>query len=292
MLIDLSEIAIYLDPAVINRQIGHSEQSYFQIYCVAQGTLHLKTEQYTLDIKNNYLLKLYRTDEPILVYGSGNCVVGYDSHEDFIDYLHQRLNSLNEVNDRIYLKDSYTSTHCRRVRNLVFRISLILNLHPTEIYNLRLAALYHDLGKIDVPVEILLKKGKLSSDEFSEIQKHPVKGAELMRHCNISNSEYISRIILQHHEKLDGSGYPNNLKGDEILKEARILAVADAFDALITERPYKKSLSHEEAISILRSEQRQLDQQVVSILETLSKEDSVFNRDDSYSQVPEVFLQY
>jgi putative two-component system response regulator len=115
-----------------------------------------------------------------------------------------------------------------------------------------LGGFLHDLGKIAVPDRILLKNGALDAEERALIQTHPVVGADLVREMRTLDG--VRPIIRHHHERVDGSGYPDGLRGEEIPLGARIMAVVDVYDALRTERPYKPALSHQEAVAILQRE--------------------------------------
>jgi putative nucleotidyltransferase with HDIG domain len=127
----------------------------------------------------------------------------------------------------------------------------LLGYESDRLLFLEFGALLHDIGKIGVPGKVLNKPGKLDIDEFDMIKQHPVIGAGI-----VSSVEFyrpVVPIIRQHHEALDGSGYPDSITGLEICEEARLLAVADVYDALITDRPYRKGMSHEKASEILIS---------------------------------------
>ena len=115
---------------------------------------------------------------------------------------------------------------------------------------LKLAAVLHDIGKIGIKDSVLLKEEKLSAEEFAEMQKHPLLGAEILAH--IEQMKNVSRIMRAHHEKWDGSGYPEGLKGDAIPVHARIISVADAFDAMTTDRPYRDAADLETAAEEIR----------------------------------------
>ncbi len=148
-------------------------------------------------------------------------------------------------------RDPYTGGHTRRVLEYSRKIGLILGLERGEIEKLELSAILHDIGKIGIPDHILRKDGPLNDDERKTIEKHPLIGAEIVG--DIPGIERIVEGIKYHHERCDGTGYPEGLKCREIPIFARIIAVADVYDALTTERPYRKALSRNEALEYLVS---------------------------------------
>lgn len=137
----------------------------------------------------------------------------------------------------IQMKDPYTDGHQRRVADLACAIAAKMGLSDDRIRGLRLAALVHDIGKITVPAGILNKPGRLTEAEFSLIKGHPRTGYDILK--KIDFNWPVADIVLQHHERLDGSGYPQGLRGSEILLEARILGVADVVEAMASHRPYR-----------------------------------------------------
>lgn len=146
----------------------------------------------------------------------------------------------------INAKDRYTYGHSEKVMEYSEMIALRLGIKGRELSDLKLAAFLHDIGKIDIPPEILNKKGSLSLDEWDMIKEHPAVGAKLLKECKSLNR--ISKITLYHHEYYNGMGYPKGLVGTNIPLGSRIIAVADSFDAMTTERCYKKGISNEEAL--------------------------------------------
>lgn len=151
----------------------------------------------------------------------------------------------------IELKDPYTRGHCDRVADYALVIGDALNLPQDIKTQIKYGSWLHDCGKIGIPENVLNKPGSLDPQEMEIIQKHPVLGAEVARLSN--RSEIIVNIILHHHEKYDGTGYPERRKGESIPMEARIVSIADIFDALISNRPYRKAYKLYEALEILRS---------------------------------------
>jgi putative two-component system response regulator len=149
-------------------------------------------------------------------------------------------------------KDPYTHGHCERLSECSTRLGAHLGLAEDEITALRRAGVVHDIGKVAVPDAILLKPGKLTEDEWKLMREHPVVGERI---CEpLKSFRLVLPIIRHHHEKLDGSGYPDGLRGDAIPTTARILQIVDVYDALTTERPYKRAFSIADALHTMREE--------------------------------------
>jgi putative nucleotidyltransferase with HDIG domain len=144
------------------------------------------------------------------------------------------------------IKDPYTAGHQQRISKLAVIIAKELNLPQDMIEGIRIAALLHDLGKICIPTDTLNRPTKLSEIEYSLIKDHPQAGYDILK--SIDFSYPIVKIILQHHERLNGSGYPQGLKGEEILLEAKIIGVADVVGAMSSDRPYRLAHSIEEVL--------------------------------------------
>ncbi|MCK9615386.1 MAG: diguanylate cyclase [Candidatus Omnitrophica bacterium] len=179
--------------------------------------------------------------------------------------MHQTfLESIYAFAKTIEAKDFYTGEHCEHMVSLVVSIGKKLNLSEKEMEDLGHAAMLHDLGKIGIPDEILLKKGKLTDSESEIIRKHPQIGAEIIRHIHFLKD--VAPIILYHHERFDGFGYCSGLKGKEIPLGARIIAIADVYQALTSDRPYRKAYSMEEALKIIKEGSgTQFDPEIVKV---------------------------
>jgi putative nucleotidyltransferase with HDIG domain len=168
------------------------------------------------------------------------------------------------------LRDSYTAGHQRRVAALSSAIAESLGFSADTMHGIYLAGIVHDIGKIKVPAEILVKPSKLSDLEFRILQQHAEDGYNVLKGLDFPWP--LAEIVRQHHERMDGSGYPRGLKGDEILIEARILAVADTVEAMATHRPYRAALGLEAAIAEIKEMSgRTYDSSVVSACESLFK---------------------
>jgi len=163
------------------------------------------------------------------------------------DYYEGILNAFTIAMDT---KDKYTPGHSKRAAELGMRLGRYLKLETRKIENIRIAGILKDIGNIGVQGEILRKKDMLTVDDYVAIQKHPELSAKII--SNIESLKGITPIILQHHERYDGQGYPGGLKGEEITIEARILAITDAYDAMISPREHRPAMRKEEAIQELR----------------------------------------
>lgn len=167
-------------------------------------------------------------------------------------------------------RDNYTKYHSENVAKYAVAIAEEMKCNDYEVELIKRSSLLHDIGKIGVKDAILLKKSKLTFEEFEDTKLHPVKGEEIVK--IIPFLKEASVLIRHHHERYDGLGYPDGLKGPKIEFGARILAVADAFDAMITERPYRKALSNEEALQELEINKGvQFDPKVVECLQAVLK---------------------
>ncbi len=168
-------------------------------------------------------------------------------------------------------KDIFTRGHSDRVSYYAVKIGKALKLSKSEIEILKVSGIFHDLGKIGVADEILFKKGRLTDQEYEEIKKHPVKGAHILSASTMFKDAL--PVIKHHHERIDGKGYPAGLAGDEIPLLTRILSIADAFDAMISDRHYRKRLDVESAKEqLLKGSGTQFDGEIVDVFLELIKD--------------------
>jgi len=158
--------------------------------------------------------------------------------------------TVHALAETIEKRDPYAGGHTKRVMNYSLAIGKAMGLSQKDMINLRLSAILHDIGKIGVRDNVLLKNERLTFDEYNAIMMHAVYGAEILNH--IRQLKDIVPGVKWHHEKYDGSGYPEGLKGETIPVMARIISVADTFDAMTTDRPYRKGLSIDAALEELR----------------------------------------
>jgi len=202
-----------------------------------------------------------RSNTPITFY-SKKTVLKEEVQD--VETLQKRLESLNRLVSEgliemiygfaktIEAKDEYTGRHIEDTAVIAEKIARKFKLSSSEVENIRHAAILHDLGKVGIEERILLKKGKLTSKEMEKIRKHPLIAAQILKSIHALSGAVPA--ILHHHERYDGKGYPYGLKGEDIPLSARIIAVADVYQALISDRPYRKAYSKKEAIEIIKKE--------------------------------------
>jgi diguanylate cyclase (GGDEF)-like protein/putative nucleotidyltransferase with HDIG domain len=185
-------------------------------------------------------------------------------HSEEIAELH--LRTIEALSLAIEAKDHTTHDHLKRVQTYAVEIGKDLGITDSELNAVRAASLLHDIGKLAVPEHILAKPGRLTPEEFEKMQIHPVVGAEILNRVQFPYP--VVPIVRSHHEKWNGKGYPDGLAGNAIPIGARILSVVDCFDALTSERPYRRAMSPPEAMSLLRAESgRSYDPRVVECIE-------------------------
>ncbi|HEX8949152.1 MAG TPA: HD-GYP domain-containing protein [Dissulfurispiraceae bacterium] len=195
---------------------------------------------------------MFTTEDMVMIVSFSNqvaiAVENARLHEELKETFYETVHAFAET---IEMRDPYTGGHTKRVMDYSLAIGRKMRLHEKELVNLRLAAILHDIGKIGVKDDVLLKPGKLTLDEFTHMRKHSEIGSEVL--SSIRKLKNVIPGIKYHHERYDGSGYPEGLKEESIPVIARIIAVADAFDAMTTDRAYRKSLDSGAAIKELKN---------------------------------------
>ncbi len=214
---------------------------------------------------------------------AGALSISYDITEQKVaeDELHKSLKKLRRLTEEVIdamsltveTRDLYTAGHQKRVAQLAVEIARKLNFSEEAIRGLKMAAIIHDIGKIYVPAEILSKPSTLSSIEFDIIKVDPQVSYDILK--TIEFPWEVAKIVLQHHERLDGSGYPNGLKEKDILLEAQILAVADVVEAMTFHRPYRRALGIDSALTEIKTNSGKLyNTEIVNICLKIFKEDT------------------
>lgn len=258
---DLEVIRQKIDEDKVFRIKG--EDNHFEWYFLLRGRIIRQKDEKEINsggfitVKNTEQEVYFKTlEETLLLCVTTNPV--FESKQ-------EQFRRLVELNEEVREVDRQTEAHCDRLQSLSLHTGEKLELDDNKLFMLGYASFLHDIGKIKVNPDILSKNAELTEDEWQEIEKHPVWGREIIaEHLSRDFFQKVGEIVHQHHEHYDGSGYPDGLEGEEIMIEAQILSVADAFDAMTTERPYKEAKSRQEARETLRREKgRQFSPEVV-----------------------------
>ncbi|WP_242705550.1 HD domain-containing phosphohydrolase [Pontibacillus sp. ALD_SL1] len=176
----------------------------------------------------------------------------YIASQPVFQFFSELLRENQELAVEVALKDGYTADHCERIMQMSMLIGERMGLSPVDMCTLNYASYLHDVGKIKIPKSILLKEGPLTAEEWEEMKRHCKYGKELLEETDSPYMNMASQIVEQHHERYDGKGYPKGLHKDEISPLASIVSVVDAFDAMTTDRPYRKAMSVNEAVQELK----------------------------------------
>jgi len=221
-----------------------------------------------------------------------NIVLEALKRQDLEDQLQTRMSSIKSVLEGtvmaigqiIEIRDPYTAGHQKRVAKLATAIARHLYLSDFQVLGIFYASLVHDIGKINIPAEVLTKPGKLTSLEEELVKRHPYYGWEILR--NIDFPWPVANIVLQHHEHYDGTGYPEGLKGVEIMLQARIIAVADALEAMTSDRPYRPARELEESFAMIEKFSGSFyDPEIVSACREICEKTDLLMDDNSFSNV-------
>lgn len=246
---------------IINSQLGLFTKDFnlgMSIYTISLFLISILAILYiSIDLyksiksvsKNNSSNLLYNNEIGTLAYNINTNINKLKSTQQE-QLKREKLQAIEIIRRTVDAKDSYTRGHSDRVSKYSVLIGQSLGLNNSDIELLRIGGLFHDIGKIGIPDRVLLKEGKLTDEEYDEIKKHPSIGAHI-----IENSEVFDElipIVLHHHEKFDGTGYPDRLKGNDIPRLARIVAVADTFDAMTSKRSYRDPLPLEVVINEIK----------------------------------------
>ncbi len=228
----------------------HEVTNTDELYYILEGSISSQDEALAgLRLKAGDVLRVKNLASDVMIKAETDLRYLYFASAPSFNGMSHELLEFQRLAEEVEAQDGYTSEHCRRIQGLAIATGQTLGLSSERLHTLSIGAYLHDLGKIKVPKEILQKPAALSSEEWQIIKRHPSFGAELLEGSSYESSAI---IVAQHHERLDGSGYPLGLQGNEILTGAYIVAVADTYDAMTTDRPYRKALSQDTAFAELR----------------------------------------
>lgn len=260
-------------------RFGKRNQEKYYTHSFISVPLVIKDEVIGVVNANNKRSKLPFTEDDFrFIKGIGNeAAIAVENAQLYSSLEDTYLRTVMALTSAIDARDHYTKTHSEHVTEFAIAIAREMGLSEKEVEEIKQACQLHDLGKIGVHDFILTKPGKLSPEEWDEIKLHSLKSAEILRPLLFLNG--VIELVEQHHERYDGRGYPFGIKGENIRLGARIMAVADSFDAMITERPYRKAFTKEEAIEELKKcSGTQFDPKAVeAFLKVLEKNSDMLN---------------
>ncbi|PLT30404.1 HD domain-containing phosphohydrolase [Peribacillus deserti] len=221
-----------------------------EFFYIIEGTCVYETKERSISLRPGEHFYIHNLKEPAYFLAQTDMQLLWFTTQPAFHYVSASVGELTKVLKQIEEKDHYTYSHSVRVQAYSLRIAKELQLSKDILENLYFASVYHDVGKIHIPEDILNKPGKLTPEEFEILKKHSADGCQMVKSTYYS---HIGEIILQHHERLDGSGYPSGLMGGEISLEAQIIGIADTFDAMVSDRVYRKGMDPEIAINEIKS---------------------------------------
>lgn len=214
---------------------------------VLSGRLTLETD-FEVSLGPGDSVSAWPVSEPVIFLAQETSSLLYVTSRPVFHSVADDVEALAHLAVQVSEKDGYTSSHCGRLQDLALGIGRSLGLPPSRLHNLLYAAFVHDVGKAEVSSEILTKPGPLTDAEWTEVKRHPEIGERMVSQTFMADA---APIVGQHHERLDGSGYPKGLQEHEISQEAQILAVIDSFDAMVSDRPYHRGIPEAAAIKEL-----------------------------------------
>ena len=242
---EMTQIELKPDARLTLTPAGKTTETFF----VFSGRLEYNLSDRQQILANGDYIVTKSLTEPVTLTALSKATLLYITEQAQFHNISEDLNQLRELAVEVELKDGYTADHCKRLQDLSYALGQELGLISARLNILDYGAYLHDVGKIRIPLSILNKPAKLTPEEWEVVRKHPLYGRELLDQTFMKEA---GTVVEQHHERLDGSGYPYGLSSDEILIEASIIAVTDTFDAMTTDRPYHKGSTQAEALAEIR----------------------------------------
>jgi HD-GYP domain-containing protein (c-di-GMP phosphodiesterase class II) len=240
--VEVVEITLAKDGRMFLEPPTNAAHHAVETYYIISGALRLSSDVGSLQLGAGDSIVLSELQDCAVLIALTDVRMIYVTTQPFFHEMSDFTQKLMALAVEVELKDGYTSDHCNRLQSLSYATGQELALSSSDLYRLNYGAYLHDLGKVRIPLEILQKPAKLTSEEWDVMKKHPTFGREMLGPTLLKD---IGPLVEQHHERFDGSGYPYGLSNDEVLIGAYIVAVADTYDAMTTDRVYRKALSPE-----------------------------------------------
>ena len=245
-------------------------EELLEFYYIIEGEIYCHCEDGETVLKPGDYFYAHNLKAPVEIKPLTDAKLIYVSSRALFKHISHNISVFKEILKKVEVKDAYTHGHGKRVRDVSHAIGKKLGLDSRKLERLAMGALFHDIGKIDIPDEILKKPARLNPEEFELIKKHPVYGYKMVLNTPLEDT---SDIIRHHHARVDGSGYPDGIPGELITIESKIIAVADSFDAMTSVRPYREAMTDDEALREIKSLSGTLyDPKVVQALEECLRE--------------------
>lgn len=228
--------------------VGYSGNEIVEKYTVVYGDIEVHYQGRVFRLQEGETLDASEYPELISFYSEKSVEILMEMTADVFNPIFRKTGIVQRDAAAIERVDGYTYHHCTRIKDYSVELWKKLGQPIERVSIIRWGAYFHDIGKLAVPIDILNKKGKLTSEEWETMKSHTTLGAEMMRNHEVEWLRDAAFLVEEHHERFDGKGYPCGLKGNEISLEAAIVAVVDSFDAMTTNRVYRKALSIDEAV--------------------------------------------
>lgn len=242
-----------------------------EFFYILNGEMELKLNGEVTMLGPDDLISVKNLEEVLQITAKSDVTFLSISNAMVFHSLSEDIKELRKIGEIVERKDKYTYRHSSRVSKFAVKTASKMKLDRQRVDDLFIASILHDIGKINIPEEVLNKPGKLTNEEFDMIKKHPGDGADMLRKTAYKK---LADIVEQHHERINGRGYPFGLKADEILLEAKIIGVCDTFDAMTEDRSYRKAYTSEYAMEEIRNLSGiQYDSEVVEAFEKVLQQE-------------------
>ncbi len=253
--------------------VSPSDSEVMEFFYIIEGSIKYVSEDEEIILNAGSYFYVYLLEQTVNFKAIEPVKLLYISSQPIFHFISNDIKKLLDISKQVEDKDVYTHNHADRVKKYAAGIGDKLGVSKAKFEVLCYSALLHDIGKIYVPDDILTKEGKLTDEEMDIIKKHPSDGRKVVEGTYL---ERMGKVIEQHHERFDGSGYPKGLKSDDILLEAKIIGIADSFDAMITDRPYRKAMDPEAAFTELnRLASTEIDRKIMAAFGELLREEGL-----------------
>lgn len=229
--------------------IPSDDEDVQEFFYILEGNIEAEIDGLKINIGPHDFISAKNLTEPVHLKTVSEVSMLSVSTAPVFHYMSDVIKALREVGEAVERKDRYTFKHSSRVADYAVKTAAKMKLSKERTETLYLASIFHDIGKINIPEEVLKKPAKLTDAEFALVKKHPGDGADMLRKTAYAD---LADIVEQHHERVNGRGYPFGLKGEAILTEAKIIGVCDTFDAMTEDRAYRKAFTPQYAMDELK----------------------------------------